>query len=139
MDFTKDDLTAAFARQLDLARSCFDFGVEAPRRILQVQMDGARELIELQGRHLHAGEGNADTDELPMQWLNLYRQTMAGGAEATLVCFRTAAAVQIETARLAEEFVPEINRSLLGGIDRSTWSVLAFAPVPKAAPHARAA
>jgi hypothetical protein len=139
MDLTKDDLTAAFARQLDLARSCFDFGVEAPQRILRVQMDGARELFELQGRHLQFEEANADADEMPLQWMKLYRQAIAGGAEATLMCFRTAAAVQIEASRLAEEFVPEINRSLLGGIDRSTWSALAFAPEPKAKPRAQAA
>lgn len=120
MNWINDDVTTAFTKQADLALQCFNFGMEATQRMFQVQLQGTRELLELQGRHAGPGEGAAAGDDGPMQWLALSSRAMAGGTEAIQICFKTAAAMQVEVASLAEEIFPEFNHALQGATDRAT-------------------
>jgi hypothetical protein len=127
MALIQDEISAAYSKQTELAQQCWDFGVEATQRMFEVQMEGVRELLELQGRHFGPEVGEAAGRELPFQWMSIFSKAAAGTAEATQICFKTAAAMQSEVAKLAEEFIPELNRGLLGGMERATRSALAVA------------
>lgn len=132
MALPKDELSAACNRQMQLAEQCFETGMAAAQRMLMLQMDGARELFELQGRQFSGLEADAgDAKTLP--WLAFYRRAMAGGTEATMLWFRVCTGLQMEVSKLVEDLAPELNRSLVGNMERATQSVLAVAGQAEAA------
>jgi hypothetical protein len=134
----KDELSAACNRQMELAEQCFETGVAAIQRMLMLQMDGARQLFELQGQQFAGLEAEAG-DAKTAPWLAFFRRAVAGSTEASMVCFRVYSALQMEATRLVEEIVPGINRSLAGNMERATQSVLTVAGQAAEAARKRAA
>ena len=114
----QDAFSTAYARQMEVAERYFEFGMEAAQRMLMAQMDGSRQLFEIQGRQFGALE-DAGGDDPATRWAALCRQVVAGGSEATEVCLKVASVMQAESLRLMEEFFPMINRSLMGSMERA--------------------
>lgn len=119
MALPQDELSTAYARQMELAEQCFEFSVALAQNMLMAQMDGNRQLFELQGRQFGAMEDSAG-DQPGAQWAAFFSRAMAGSAEATEVCLRTASQMQSETIKLIEQFFPLINRSLMGSMEQAT-------------------
>ena len=137
MALIKDEFSTAYAKQMELAGQCFDFGVALTEQMLMAQMDGGRQLFELQGRQFGAMEDSAG-EQPAAQWAAFCRRVMAGSAEATEVCMRTASQMQSEAIKLVEQFFPVINRSFMGTMERAT-EALAMSAGKAEAPRKRAA
>ena len=137
MALPQDEFSTAYAKQMDLAEQCFEFSVALTQNMLMAQVDGSRQLFELQGRQFGAMEDSAG-EQPGAQWAAFFRRAMAGSAEATEVCLRTASQMQSETIKLIEQFFPLINRSLMGSMEQAT-EAMAMTAGKAEAPRKRAA
>jgi len=119
MALLKDEFSTAYAKQVEMAGQCFDFGMAVTEQMLMAQIDGSRQLFELQGRQFGAMEDSAG-EQPAVQWSAFCSRAVAGCAEASEVFLRTASTMQSEATRLIEQFFPVINRSFMGTMERAT-------------------
>jgi hypothetical protein len=137
MAASKKETFGPLVGQLDLAERYCGFGLEAMERMVTANMEGARLIIEVMGRQLTPVGTQALQYNPATIWFDACRKAVAAGAESSMVCFRTAAALQIEGSRLLQEFVPQFNRDLIEGLEEVSGAVHAAArPVVQ---HRRAA
>jgi len=115
----QDAFSSACAKQVELAERCFELGMAAAQRLFAAQMEGSRQIFELQGRQFGA-LGNVVAEEPAARWPTLCRYAVAGGAEASEVCLRTVSALQAEGLRLMEAFVPMMNGTMMSSMARMT-------------------
>jgi hypothetical protein len=120
------DFSAVYANQMELAERCFEFGMSFTERMLRAQIDGGRQLFDLQSRLFGAMED--DAGEAPAtQFAAFCSRAMASSAEAAELCLRSASAMQAEATRMVEEFVPLMSRGLTSGMKQATEAVAAAA------------